>query len=234
MGNRTGNFNLDFTDGAGNAAGDPYGSMAYMSLVVPNRINDGKSLPRVQVLLQGMKLPLYASDGAYQGDQFTNNPGLGAAGHSAAKRLDDGRDRHREASQAADYCGQQIQAKDPNGNDILIPRFECNLVLQKRRSAGDVIRGIRNGARLYLTYGNGGLLQLRVENTLALQQPAKADWSNSTEVLDGGWPSYEFGDGSSIFSGILRKGGRRSRAFECGHAVPPIRRTDTRWSFRTS
>ena len=205
MGNRTGNLNLDFTDGAGNGAGDPYGSMAYMSLVVPNRINDGKSLPRVQVLLQGMKLPLYASDGAYQGDQFTNNPAWVLL--DILQRSGWTMDEIDIASfaAAADYCGEQIQAKDPNGNDILIPRFECNLVLQKRRSAGDVIRGIRNGARLYLTYGNGGLLQLRVENTLALQQPAKADWSNSTEVLDGGWPSYEFGDGSSSFSGILRK-----------------------------
>src|SRR6185437_1769822 len=104
------------------------------------------------------------------------------------------------------YCAERIQASDLNGNSILIPRFGCNLVLQKRRSADDVIRGIRNAARLYLTYGNGGLLQLRVENTLALQQPTKPEWSNSTEVLDGGWPSYEFGDGSSIFSGILRKG----------------------------
>src|SRR5581483_6431478 len=95
--------------------------------------------------------------------------------------------------------------KDPNGNDILIPRFACNLVLQSRRSAGDVIRGIRNGSRLYVTYGNGGLLQLRVENTIALQQPAQLAWGNSTEQLDGGWASYEFGDGGSGFSGILRR-----------------------------
>ena len=40
-GNRTGTFNQDFTDALGLAAGDPYGSMAYMSLVLPNRINDG-------------------------------------------------------------------------------------------------------------------------------------------------------------------------------------------------
>ena len=58
---------------------------------------------------------------------------------------------------------------------------------------------------LLLTYGSGGLLTLRVENTLALQQPAKPDGSNSTEVLNGGWPAYEFSDGSATFSGILRK-----------------------------
>lgn len=205
MGNRTGNVNLDFADGAGNGAGDPYGSMAYMSLVVPNRINDGNSLPRVQVLIQGMKLPLYASDGSYQGDQFTNNPAWVLL--DILQRSGWTMDEIDIASfvAAADYCSEQIEATDPNGNAILIPRFGCNLVLQKRRSAGDVIRGIRNSARLYLTYGNGGLLQLRVENTLALQQPVKLDWSNSSEVLNGGWPSYEFGDGSSSVSGMLRK-----------------------------
>ena len=52
-----------------------------------------------------------------------------------------------------------------------------------------------------------GLLTLRVENTLALQQPAKPDGSNSTETLNGGWPAYEFSDGSAAFSGILRKPG---------------------------
>jgi hypothetical protein len=50
-----------------------------------------------------------------------------------------------------------------------------------------------------------GCLQLQVENTAALQQPAKPDCSNSTEPLNGGWPAYEFGDGSTGFSGILRK-----------------------------
>ena len=31
--------------------GDPYGSMAMASVVVPNRISNGQSLPKVQVLL---------------------------------------------------------------------------------------------------------------------------------------------------------------------------------------
>jgi hypothetical protein len=79
------------------------------------------------------------------------------------------------------------------------------LVLQNKRSGGDVVRGIRNTARLYLTYGPGGMLQLAVENSAALQQPSKAACSNSIEPLNGGWPSYEFGDGSTGFTGILRR-----------------------------
>ena len=84
------------------------------------------------------------------------------------------------------------------------PRFECNLVIETRRSAAEVAKGIRNGSSLMLTYGMSGLLTLRVENTLALQQPTLPDGSNSTETLNGGWPAYEFSDGSATFSGILR------------------------------
>ncbi len=44
-----------------------------------------------------------------------------------------------------------------------------------------------------------------MENTLALQQANAPDGTNSTEQLNGGWPAYEFSDGSAAYSGILRK-----------------------------
>ena len=56
-----------------------------------------------------------------------------------------------------------------------------------------------------LTYGSGGLLTLRVENTMALQQPALPDGSNSTATLNGGWPAYEFSDGSAAFRDSARR-----------------------------
>ena len=43
VGSADGAFNLDFTDGAGKPIGDPYGSMAVLSVVVPNRISDGNA-----------------------------------------------------------------------------------------------------------------------------------------------------------------------------------------------
>lgn len=204
-GGRTGSFNLDFTDAAGNPLGDPYGGMALISVVVPNRINDGRSLPSIQALIQGLKLPRYGSDGAWLGEQFTNNPAwilldiLSRSGWST-----DEIDLASFAG-AATYCDEQIETQDLHGRSITVPRFQCNLVLGKRRSAGDLIRGIRNTSRLYLTYGLGGLLKLNVENTIQLQQPAKAEWSNSIVSLNGGWPSYEFGDGTAGVSGILRR-----------------------------
>ncbi len=72
----------------------------------------------------------------------------------------------------------------------------------KRRSAGDIVRGIRNGAALYLAFNTSGQLQLNAEDTLAVQQPSQMAFSNSIEALNNGWPAYEFGDDS--WSGIVR------------------------------
>jgi hypothetical protein len=205
MGTRNGAFNMDFTDSGGNPLGDPYGSMAALSVVVPNKINSGTSLPAIQVLVEGMKLHQWGPDGAYLQESFTNNPAwvlldvLQRCGFSLDD-IDLG-----SFGQAAAYCAEPITGLDLFGNAVQIPRFQCNLALRSRRSAGDVARGIRNGSRLFLRYGTGGHLELGVENTLALQQPTLPSGSNSTAALNGGWPSYEFGDGTNGFSGILRK-----------------------------
>ncbi len=205
LGTRSGGFNYDFVDGSGQPAGDPYGSMAYLSVVVPNRINNGTSLPNVTVLVEGMKLPVYERDGSYSGERFSSNPAwvlldvLRRAGWSLTE-ID-----VSSFAAAAAYCDEPIDALDLYGNAIQLARFQCNLVLQRRKSAGDVVRGVRNSARLLLTYGASGALQVRMENSLALEMPAKPEWSNSREPLQGGWPSYEFGDGSNGFTGIIRK-----------------------------
>ncbi len=205
LGSRDGAFDMNFTNGSGQPAGDPYGSMAYLSVVVPNQLSDGNSIPDIKVLAQGLIVPTYAADGTALGSEFSSNPAwilldvLRRSGWTAAE-LD-----LTSFAVAAAYCDQQINSTDLNGNAITLPRFQCNLVLQKRRSAGDLVRGIRNAARLFLTYGPGGVLQLQVENTIALQQPTQPAWSNSTETLNGGWPSYEFGDGTNGFSGLMRR-----------------------------
>jgi len=204
-GTRNGAFNPDFADAAGNPAGDPYGSMAYLSVVVPNQINNGLSLPTVQVLADGLQLPVYEADGSYLNTVFTANPAwilLDILQRSGWGTEDI--DLTTFAASAA-YCDQQIQTQDLNGNSIMIPRFQCNFCLQRRRNAADTIRGIRNAARLLFTYSVGGMLQLQVENSIALQQPEQQAWSNSTEPLNGGWPAYEFSDGSTGTANILRK-----------------------------
>jgi hypothetical protein len=227
LGSRSGAQNGDFTDGSGQPAGDPYGSMAYLSVVVPNRLNDGSSLPRVKVLAQGLRLPTYGADGAPAGESFSSNPAwilldvLRRVGWSAAE-VD-----LASFARAAEVCDEPIGSVDLNGNAITLARFECNVALQSRRSVGDLVRGIRNAARMSLTYGSGGKLQLRVENGVAAEQATKPEWSNAKEPLDGGWPSYEFGDGTNGTSGILRResGEPSVRLFTRSMAETPNRLT---------
>ena len=96
LGTRAGACNRDFMDGSGQPAGDPYGSMAYLSVVVPNRLNDGTSLPRVKVLAQGLKLPTYTRRRVCVGRGVQQQSGVDSAGHSAADGMGHGGDRRGE------------------------------------------------------------------------------------------------------------------------------------------
>ncbi len=225
LGARNGSFNLDFTDSSGVPVGDPYGSMAVLSVVLPNTISDGRSLPRIQVLVEGGKLDRWSEDGEPLGSAFTSNPAwiiLDVLRRSGWQTNDI--DLVSFAKTAAD-CDQLTAATGVNGEVVSVPRGRCNLVLQKRRSAADVVRGIRNGSGLYLTVGSEGLLQLRAEGTLYGQQSEKPEGSNATERLNGGWPAYEFGDGSNGFSGILRadNGASSVRVWSKSNADSPNR-----------
>jgi hypothetical protein len=206
-GTRNGAFNLDFTDASGAPLGDPYGSMAMMSVVVPNQISNGQTLPSIQVLANGLDIEQFDTSGNSLSASFTNNPAwvlldvLRRSGWvTSAIDL-------TSFATAAQYCAATISSTDLYGNAVAIPRFQCNTVIDERRSAAEIVKGIRNGSSLLLCYGSTGLLTLQVENSLALQQPSLPDGSNSTASLNGGWPAYEFSDGSASFSGILRKPG---------------------------
>jgi len=203
-GTRQGNFNPDFTDSNGNPLGDPYGSISVLAIVVPNRISSGRSLPNVEVLLQGIQIDTYNVDGSFQATTFTNNPAwvildiLRRCGWSTL-------DLNLQAFAAsAAYCQQLISTTDLNGNPLQVPRYECNLILTKRQSAAVIVRGIRVASSLMLRYGSTGLLELLPETTVTAQQPTLPDGGNSTDPLFGGWPVYEFSDASAPFSGIVR------------------------------
>lgn len=206
-GARNGGFNLNFVRPDGSPLGDPYGSMASFSIVVPNQILSGGDLPRVKVLIEGLHLETFNLSGVSQGTQFTNNPAwcLLDVLRRSAWRL--GEIDVPSFAAAAAFCDETIAATDNQGNPISVKRFQCNLLVRSRRTAADVIRGIRNTARLQLTYRTDGKLAVYVENTLLLQQPTKPEGSNAPEMVNGGWPSYVYADGSApgIASGILRR-----------------------------
>jgi hypothetical protein len=207
-GDRNGGFNLNFTAPNGTPLGDPYGGVACLSVVVPNQINDGKTLPRVKVLGEGLRLERFDSNGVTQGVQFTNNPAwilldvLRRSGWLLSE-ID-----LPSFAAAAVFCDETIAATDNQGNPISVKRFQCNVLVRSRRTAADLIRGIRNNARLQLSYRTDGKLAVFVENTLLLQQPTKPEGSNATEMVNGGWPVYVYTDGSTpgLLSGILRNG----------------------------
>ena len=206
-GGRAGGFNPNFVDQAGTPLGDPYGSMATLSVVVPNQINDGRVLPRVKVLVEGLRLESFDSSGVSQGTQFSDNPAwilldiLRRTGWRLSE-ID-----LASFADAAAFCDQTIAATDNNGNPVSVKRFQCNLAVRSRRTAADVIRGVRNNARLQLTYSSDGELAVHVENSLLLQQPTKPAGSNAPNMVNGGWPAYVYADGSvpGLTSGILRR-----------------------------
>jgi hypothetical protein len=203
-GSRQGAFNLDFVDSAGNPLGDPQGSMAVLSVVVPNAISPGTSTPTVQVLMTGMKVDTYDALGVKSDPTFSDNPAwvvldvLQRAGWSPSD-LD-----LSTFYQASVECSDLITTTDANGNSITVSRYKCNLILNKRQSAATLVRGIRVGASLMLRYGTDGLLELLPEGTLASQQAEPPDGTNSVERLNNGYPAYEFSDGSAGFSGITK------------------------------
>jgi hypothetical protein len=199
-----GSFNLDFVDSNNQPVGDPYGSVAVLSVVVPNRISTGGSLPHVEVLMRGLHLDRYNSDASFRDTVFTNNPAWVILDILRRAGWAPGDINLASFANAAAYCDELISTTDINGNAIHIARYGCNLILTKRRSAADVIRSVRVACGLMLRYGANGLLELLPETSLELQHPTLPDGSNSIESLNGGWPVYEFSDGSATASGIAR------------------------------
>jgi len=195
-GGRNGQQDPNFGDGGAGPVGDPFGSMAYLSVVVPNRINDGSSIPAVQVLVRGMKLLTFDVNGNSQGEQFSANPAWVLL--DILRRSAYGLDEIdvKSFARAAAYCDEAISVTDPIIGAVSVPRFQCNFALISQRSAGEIIRALRNSSRIYLVLSTSGLLEARIENTFALQQPTLPAGSNATETFANGWPAYEFDETS--------------------------------------
>jgi hypothetical protein len=208
-GSRQGAFNGDFADSTG-PLGDPHGSIASLSVVVPNRISTGKASPNVEVLMRGIQVDTFDSDGSAQATLFSNNPAwvildvLRRCGWTLADL------NLKSFAASAAFCQTLITATDLSGKQTQAPRYSCNLRLTKRQSAATVVRGIRVASSLMLRYGVSGLLELLPESTLAVQQSMLPDGGNSVEILNNGWPAYEFSDASAQFSGIARDAQGRS------------------------
>ena len=130
-------------------------------------------------------------------------------------------------ARTAAYCSEPIETVDLHGNPRTVARFQCNLVIRKRRSAADVIRGVRNASALYLTYGAGWSAATRGGVIHCRSAGGEAGMLEQHGNVYGGWPAYEFGDASSPFSDIARRprGEPTLRLFSRSTAETPNRYT---------
>ncbi len=204
LGERNGSFNLHFRDGQGRPLGDPHGGMAVLAVAVPNRVHDGADIPRVEVLADGVKLERYDEAGEPLGKAFSNNPAWVLLDVLRRSGWTTDEIAIESFARAAAWCDELIDAVDTHGQPIQTPRFQCNLVISQRKSAAEIVRGIRAASALMLTFNGDGRVSVSIEGTLEQQQGSKPPASNSSEPLNGGWPAYEFGDGTNATTGILR------------------------------
>lgn len=210
LGERNGGFNLSFTDAQGQALGDPHGGMACLEVVLPNSLLKSGALPKVDVLVNGLKLQRYDAEGAALDVVFTKNPAWVLLDLLRRSGWTEGELNLKSFAATAAYCDELVTARTPEGTEVQAPRFATNLLLTQRRSLNDVIGGLRLASALMITVDEGGQVRVSPETTIARQQGVQSEVSNSAAPVAGGWPAYEFGDGLNGFSGIARDGRGRS------------------------
>ncbi len=212
-----------FLDG-GQPVGDPHGSMCVLHIAVPRKLADVNSNPTVRVLATGAgtdpdspsrQIESIMKDwGGWNASDFNSS----------------------EFTQAANECMENIPYQDQFGNSSTRRRFSSSLYLRQPESVSDIIRGLRNAARLIITPDQTGLLGVRMKRTLASQQSAPVAGSNySTAVISklangstaNGYVAYRF-DESNILEvpsvSVLTAGNRYSIQFQ---------NRDNRWSSDT-
>jgi len=175
-GNRSGAPNADQFY---NSLGDPYGSLACIEIVVPKRLQEAAGVPNVRILARGPQLRVY-SDATTFAIQYTENPVwimlellIRANWNYADIDL-------ATFVTAAAVCDVSINHVDLNGATVGAARFKAALILRQRRSAAEIIRGLRNSCKAILVpnSANSGKLQVYIKQTLADQQPSTVAGSN--------------------------------------------------------
>ena len=108
---------------------------------------------------------------------------------------------------AADaICNATVATTDGSGNSYSQNRFTSAVAVRQRRSAADIVRGLRQSIAGLLTVDNAGLIGIRLEGPLAEQQASPVDGSNNTTPItsiwrDGsthnGYTAYRFDESNS-------------------------------------
>lgn len=179
-GDRDGSPNLD-TPWKGN--GDPYGSMCAILWVVPRRVAESSQRPRLRVLVQGPKIRVY-TDATTFTRQYSANPAWVLMDLLIWAGLDYADLDIPSFVAAAAICSATISYTDQYGATSSHPRYSCSLVIDRRRSAAEIIRAVRMGfGGILVPNGAAGTLQLFVEGTMASQQAAPVAGSNNASPI---------------------------------------------------
>lgn len=200
------------SDAGFDSLGDPYGSLAVIEIVVPRKLADAGTIPRVRVLAaRGTSNPATQIREILQDWAAWDTADLNTSSFTAAEAV----------------CDELISYTTQHGVSGSRKRFTSNLYLRQRESAADLIRGLRNCMRGILGPDASGLLQLRVKRTIAAQQPSAISGSNYGTTVGGGYVAYKF-DESNILEfpkvSLISEGNRFTFQFQ---------NQDNRWSWDT-
>ena len=103
-------------------------------------------------------------------------------------------------------CNASITTTDGSGNSYTQPRFSSAVAVRQRRSAADIVRGLRQSIAGLLTVDQAGLIGIRMEGPLAEQQSGPVDGSNSSTAIAStlrgggtasGFTAYRFDESNS-------------------------------------
>lgn len=205
---------------------DPHGSMCVIQVQVPVQLAAANSLPDIQVRLRGQPVRVYTTPTTYT-RTYSDNPvwilldTLIWSGYTIGTDID-----VASFIAAAAKCAEQINFTNinnvvtnlipsdlPYGGTVPYTKWAVSMALRQRRSAADIVKGLRNGcgALLIPNYGNGKL-RCRMKETLASQQPSPVQLNgvnasnNNTPIssltVDGsvanGYPAYAFDESNII------------------------------------
>jgi hypothetical protein len=227
--NRGGRSGAPNEDVPWNGDDDPSGSRCTILCVVPRRVAEANSTPRVRVLVQGPKIRVYTDVSTYS-QTYSENPvwiimdlltwlGISYAELELQTFID-----------AAAICSASISYTDQYGATSSHARYSCSLVLRQRRSAADVIRGVRQGCGAVLVPNSStGKLQIFIEGTLASQQPSAVAGSNYNTAITSKSLSGSATNGYVAYDFTKFLGGRQT-SFKV--QTPPLSAAPNRVSFQ--
>ncbi|MEN6607707.1 MAG: hypothetical protein ABFD60_10720 [Bryobacteraceae bacterium] len=107
---------------------------------------------------------------------------------------------------AAEICNAAIAYTDQDGNSATQVRFSSAVALREKRSAADIVRGLRQSISALLLPGADGKIKLKLEGPLAEQHPVPVSGSNydtpiASTLRDGtpanGYFAYHFDESNS-------------------------------------